>query len=77
MKPEDVFKSLSVWRRSSYYGIPPQEIANVLNYNRAIRYLNDLVLLRNLDISDLNVIFEQNSSIEESVFMSSGDGSLA
>ena len=55
----------------------PQEISNSINYNKAIRYLNELVLQMDLEISDLNVIFEQNSSVEDSIYQSSHDRSFA
>ena len=78
MLPEDVFKWLSKWPRSVYHGMAPQEIANTVNYNKAIRYLNDLVLQSDLESSDFDVIFEQNSSVEgSSKYLGSEDRSFA
>ena len=48
-----------------------------MNYNKAIRYLNDLVLQSDMESSDFDVILEQNSSVEgSSKYLGSEDRSF-
>ena len=60
MNESEVYDNLSRWSESRFFGVPADEIE--LSYNEAVRYLNELVLIKDRDKSDLSLISEQNSS---------------
>ena len=62
-----VFHQLQRLENSIYRGVPVENIKTLIGgYNNACRYLNELILVNDLNRSDLHQVSEQNSSKERS-----------
>ena len=65
MSENKVYNCLYGLPNSKYRGVKPDQLRYYVTYNEARRYLSELILVNDLNRSDLHLISEDNSSKEQ------------